>query len=77
MISYAVFISAVFFVMPENPDEISAPMELVNEFRAMSVLGVSSFWVSIGSNTWVFFGIALNLIEKLQNIIASHSKSLE
>ena len=47
LIGYGIFISAVFFVMPENPDEISAPMELVNEFRIMSVLGVSSFWISI------------------------------
>ena len=48
LIGYGVFISAVFFVMPENPDEITAPMNLVNEFRVMSVLGVTSFWVSIG-----------------------------
>ncbi|MDH3311685.1 MAG: CbtA family protein [Nitrosopumilus sp.] len=48
LIGYAVFISGVFFAMPENPDEITAPMNLVNEFRIMSVLGVTSFWVSIG-----------------------------
>ena len=48
LVGYGVFISAVFFVMPENPDEITAPMNLVNEFRVMSVLGVTSFWVSIG-----------------------------
>lgn len=48
LIGYAVFISTVFFAMPENPDEITAPMNLVNEFRLMSVLGVTSFWVSIG-----------------------------
>ena len=34
--------------MPENPDEITAPMNLVNEFRLMSVLGVTSFWISVG-----------------------------
>ena len=34
--------------MPENPDEITAPMNLVNEFRIVSVLGVTSFWISIG-----------------------------
>ena len=34
--------------MPENPDEITAPMNLVNEFRLMSILGVSSFWISVG-----------------------------
>jgi len=48
LIGYGIFISAVFFVMPENPDEITAPMNLVNEFRLMSVLGVSSFWISVG-----------------------------
>ena len=37
-----------FFAMPENPDEITAPMNLVNEFRLMSVLGVTSFWISVG-----------------------------
>ena len=49
LIGYGVFISAVFFIMPENPDEIAAPMNLVNEFRMMSVLGVSSFWISVGT----------------------------
>jgi len=48
LIGYGIFISVVFFVLPENPDEITAPMELVNEFRIMSVLGVTSFWVSAG-----------------------------
>jgi len=48
LIGYGVFISLVFFAMPENPDEITAPMNLVNEFRIMSFLGVTSFWVSIG-----------------------------
>ena len=40
---YVGFIVIVFFIMPENPDEITAPMNLVNEFRFVSVLGVSSF----------------------------------
>lgn len=48
LIGYGIFISVVFFIMPENPDEITAPMNLVNEFRIMSVLGVSSFWISVG-----------------------------
>lgn len=48
LISYAVFISVVFFAMPENPDKITAPMNLVNEFRVMSILGVTSFWISVG-----------------------------
>ena len=59
LIGYAVFISVVFFVMPENPDEITAPMNLVNEFRFVSVLGVSSFWISVG----VILGLFWNRFE--------------
>jgi predicted cobalt transporter CbtA len=44
---YAVFIGTVFVLMPPNPDEISAPMDLVNGFRVMSVVAVSVFWVSV------------------------------
>jgi len=48
LVGYGIFILVAFFAMPENPDEITAPMNLVTEFRIMSVLGVTSFWVSIG-----------------------------
>lgn len=44
---YAVFIGIVFVLMPPNPDEVTAPMDLVNGFRAMSVVAVSVFWVSV------------------------------
>ena len=33
--------------MPPNPDEITAPMDLVNGFRAMSVVAVTVFWISL------------------------------
>ena len=56
LIGYGIFITTVFFAMPENPDEITAPMELVNEFRFMSVLGVTSFWISVG----IFLGLFWN-----------------
>ena len=46
-IGYGVFISAAFLLMPDNPDEVTAPMDLVNGFRAMSVVAVSIFWISI------------------------------
>jgi predicted cobalt transporter CbtA len=52
---YAIFISMVFAVMPPNPDEISAPMELVNGFRIMSVIAVSAFWVSVAVILGVFW----------------------
>lgn len=47
LVGYVAFISAVFVVMPNNPDEVSAPMDLVDGFRTVSIIGVSSFWVSI------------------------------
>lgn len=48
LIGYAVFMSTVFVAMPENPDEITAPMDLVNGFRIMSILAVSTYWITIG-----------------------------
>ena len=48
LFGYIIFISVIFLIMPENPDVITAPMNLVNEFRLVSVLGVSSFWGSVG-----------------------------
>lgn len=54
-VGYAIFISMVFIVMPPNPDEISAPMELVNGFRTMSVIAVSVFWVSVAIILGVFW----------------------
>ena len=47
VIGYGIFIAIVFALMPPNPDEITAPMDLVNGFRAMSVVAVSVFWISV------------------------------
>ncbi|MEX0854788.1 MAG: CbtA family protein [Nitrosopumilaceae archaeon] len=54
-IGYAVFISIVFALMPPNPDEITAPMDLVNGFRTMSVIAVSIFWISLAFILGVFW----------------------
>ena len=47
IIGYSIFIITVFFAMPPNPDEVTAPIDMVTGFRIMSVLGVSSFWISV------------------------------
>lgn len=47
-LGYAGFIATIFAVMPQNPDAITAPMDLVNGFRATSLVGASAFWLSIG-----------------------------
>ncbi len=48
LVGYGIFVSTIFFLMPDNPDEVTAPMNLVTEFRLMSILGLSSFWISVG-----------------------------
>ncbi len=48
IVGYAGLMIVAFIAMPNNPDEITAPMNLVNEFRFVSVLGVSSFWITVG-----------------------------
>ena len=53
-----------FIVMPDNPDEITAPMNLVNEFRFVSVLGVSSFWISVG----IILGLFWKKFDKTPNL---------
>ena len=58
-VGYAAFISAAFFLMPENPDEITAPMELVDEFRIASFIAVSVYWLTLGL-------ILGGFVEKLQ-----------
>lgn len=44
-VGYAAFISVAFVAMPENPDSVTAPEELVNSFRAASLVGASTFWL--------------------------------
>ena len=46
-IGYAAFISAAFVAMPSNPDPVTAPEELVSGFRAVSLVGVSVFWLAV------------------------------
>ena len=53
IIGYAALISLVFFVMPENPDEISTSMELVNGFRIVAFLTGTVFWFTLA----LFLGI--------------------
>ncbi|MDE1726368.1 MAG: CbtA family protein [Thaumarchaeota archaeon] len=44
-LGYAVFIGAMFVIMPPNPDKISTPMELVNGFRAISAITMTAYWI--------------------------------
>lgn len=44
-LAYAVYILIVFVLMPQNPDEILAPAELLNGFRIASASTVTMFWI--------------------------------
>jgi len=44
---YAGLMMAAFVLMPSNPDPVTAPADLVDGFRLVSALGVSSFWISV------------------------------
>ena len=43
-IGYAVYISAVFILMPPSPDEVIAPQDLLNGFRITSASTVTMYW---------------------------------
>ena len=58
-VGYAVIIGVAFFLMPENPDEITAPMDLVEGFRGASFVAVSVYWLTLGL-------ILGGFVEKLQ-----------
>ena len=55
IIGYGVLISIVFFVMPENPDEISTSMELINGFRVVAFLTGTVFWFTLALFLGVFW----------------------
>ena len=55
IIGYGVLISLVFFIMPENPDEISTSMELVNGFRVVAFLTGTVFWFTLALFLGVFW----------------------
>ena len=44
-LGYAIYISIIFVIMPENPDVVVAPTDLLNGFRIASVSTVTMFWV--------------------------------
>lgn len=45
---YAAIMLAAYFAMPPNPDEITAPMDLVMSFRVASASTIAIFWGVLG-----------------------------
>jgi predicted cobalt transporter CbtA len=46
--AYVAIMAAAFVVMPANPDQISAPTDLVVNFRIASAFTMSVFWGLLG-----------------------------
>lgn len=44
-LGYVVFVSVAFLVVPQNPDKILAPMDLVNGFRVASLITMTIYWI--------------------------------
>ncbi|TBR08561.1 MAG: hypothetical protein EPO62_06690 [Candidatus Nitrosotenuis sp.] len=44
-VGYAIFIGIAFVMMPQNPDKVLAPMDLVSGFRTMSATSVTIYWI--------------------------------
>lgn len=45
---YAAVMVGAYLILPPSPDEVSAPMDLVQEFRIASVFTMSVFWGLLG-----------------------------
>ena len=44
-IGYAVYMIVMFLMMPQNPDKITAPLDLVNGFRMASLSTMTLYWI--------------------------------
>ena len=43
-IIYAAIIAGAFYILPPNPDKISVPLDLIQDFRVASAFTMSIFW---------------------------------
>ncbi len=51
---YAVYAGAISVFLPNNPDPVRMPPELVAEFRWLSLVGVSIFWAVLAAAFVIF-----------------------
>lgn len=52
---YAAIMAGAYFVMPANPDQISAPMDLIIGFRIVSAFTITMFWGLLGITLGAFW----------------------
>jgi hypothetical protein len=44
-VGYVVYMIIIFMLLPQNPDKITAPLDLVNGFRAASLSTMTLYWI--------------------------------
>jgi predicted cobalt transporter CbtA len=66
---YTGIIVGAYIAIPPNPDKITAPTDLVNGFRIMSILTMTFFWVVLG----ITFGLVW---DKLNPHETTHFKTV-
>lgn len=55
-IIYLAYAAAIWVLLPDNPDPIRMPLDLVARFRWLSLAGISIFWSALGSAFLVLAG---------------------
>jgi hypothetical protein len=45
---YVIYVTVMYLAMPENPDPVEMPAELVWPFRSIAFLGLILFWAALG-----------------------------
>lgn len=51
---YLILALALLFLLPNNPDPIRMPMDVVMQFRWLSLAGITVFWLVLGATFWGF-----------------------
>jgi predicted cobalt transporter CbtA len=52
IVSYVVYLALIYFALPGNPDLVRLPADLVQSFRALSLVGQLLFWGAMGGSFW-------------------------
>lgn len=54
LIAYLSYLAVIFAALPSNPDPVRLPLDLVREFRALSLAGSVLFWTTLaGLFSWL------------------------
>lgn len=49
---YVVYLAVIYFALPGNPDPVRVSADLVQSFRALSLVGQLLFWGAMGGSFW-------------------------